>query len=803
MTACYNDNENIWTVTTANGFFTTCRYFLPATGILSVPKAPNFTGLESYTGEWYQASNWPAHKVDFQGKRIAIVGTGSTGVHLVPKLAPIAKELTIFQRTPNYVLPSRNYCIDEYQAVDIKRNHNATWKCAEMNLAGHACQSSGRTVKGIGDADKIRQIFDFGWERGCFNFQMETFDDVFIDPESNKQCADYIRQKICAIVQDSRKAEILCPKYPFGSKRPPSGHFYYETFNRPNVNLVDISRNDIGLFERGIRTSTNIEYEFDMIIFALGFDAGTGALNEIEIQGSQDKTLRERWAEKLKTFAGVLVPGFPNMFIVCGPHLPAGNQPIMLEIAVNWIGKTIRHMEKNTLAKIDVREKVVDAWSHHAEELWTSVFIAKPAQENRSWFIGTNIPGKPPRIMFYFGGVQNWKSWLDKEIETAWASMDFLPLTVTDKESKDKSGQHTSVGGLSITAEYLESAAVPLQSDEFGMSPAEKFNLGSAACARYIDWAVKEIHDHGLAVTQDHRAYWWNALQEFVKSESGQALIQQSPDTKDGLDQLTSRLGIEGEAIAWIGPELVRMLTGQTNPLFHVLKDDLLFRMYLSDEGARPNQYIAHYARMLTSRKKDLRILGIGAGTGGTTSQVLQACSPNGKSFYSEYMYTDISNGFFKAAQTTFEKWEGLLTFRTLNIENDGTKQGFEEHAYDLVIAANVVHAIRSLTESLGTIHKLLKPGGVLGLVKLTRLTPYFNIAFGSLSSWWLGVDEGRRGSPLQSPEQWNKQLQKSGFSGVDLAAYDLPEPERHSALLLSTAVTAEAATNGHTLPLI
>ncbi|KAL8888332.1 MAG: hypothetical protein Q9192_006193, partial [Flavoplaca navasiana] len=729
VAARYSDKEKVWKITTADGLTTTCRYFLPATGILSIPRQPNFPGLKSYTGEWYQTSNWPAHKVHFHGKRIAIVGTGSTGVHLIPKLAPVAKELTVFQRSPNYVLPGRNHAIDDYQAVDIKKNHDMTWKLATMNLAGHACEASGKTVKDVADPIKIRQIFDRGWERGCFNFQMETFDDVFMDPESNEQAAEFIRQKIRAIVQDPGKAELLCPRYPFGAKRPPSGHFYYETFNRPNVKLVDISRDEIELNEKGIRTRSGVGYEVDMIIFALGFNSGTGALNEIDIRGSQDKSLREHWMESLGTFAGILVSGFPNMFIVCGPHMPAGNQPTMLEIAVNWIGKTIRHMENNRLTEIKVGEKAVNTWSAHADEIWKSAFILGPAVENRSWSVDRSIPGKPPKVMFYFGGVQNWKSWLDDEIGTGWASMEFSLLAGADEAEEDLSDHDVLVGGVPITPEILESVVVPLQSDQIGMSPAEKFNVVSAACARYMDWAVKEVQDGGLAVRKDHRALWWKVLQRFVESDWGQALIQRSPNTKDKLDQLTSKLGVEGEAIARIGPELVRMLTGQTNPLFHVLKDDLLFRMYLSDEGARPNRYMADYTKMMISQRKDLRILEVGAGTGGTTFQVFQACSANGERFCSEYMYTDISNGFFKTGESTLQKWEGLLTFKTLNVENDAVTQGFEEHGYDLVIAANVVHATTSLTHTLSNIHKLLRPGGVLGLVELTRLTPYFNMA--------------------------------------------------------------------------
>ncbi|PNP47787.1 hypothetical protein THARTR1_10472 [Trichoderma harzianum] len=349
----------------------------------------------------------------------------------------------------------------------------------------------------------------------------------------------------------------------------------------------------------------------------------------------------------------------------------------------------------------------------------------------------------------------------------------------------------------SITAEVIESVIIPLQSDEAGISQAEKVNLTSVACARYIDWAVREMHNRGLTVKDDHRVNWWKLLQKFAASEVGKSLIQQSPETKEELDKLTSRLGVEGEAVARIGPELIPLLTGETDPLTHFLKDDLLFRVYHSDEGARPNQYMADYVKMLTFQRRDLRILEIGAGTGGTTYRILQSCTPSGDSFCAEYMYTDISSGFFEAVRTTrLKDWAHLLTFQTLDLEKDAAEQGFMEHSYDLVVAANVVHATRSLAKSLNTIRKLLKPGGVLGLVELTRTTPYINMTFGSIPGWWAGVDEGRTESPLQSAEQWNAHLQNAGFSGVDLAAYDLPEPERHCALLLSTAVAAQPLDN-------
>ncbi|TVY28696.1 Dual-functional monooxygenase/methyltransferase [Lachnellula hyalina] len=428
--AHYSDSENIWTISTAAGLSTTCRYFLAASGPLSIAKTPPFAGLKSYTGEWYQTSNWPTHPVDFHGKRVAIIGTGATGVQIIPKLAHVAKELTVFQRTPNYVLPGRNYIIDENEAAEIKQDYDATWHRASTHTSGLKMTKPGRTVQSVADPDKIKQIFDAGWETGGFHFQFETFDELFTNQEANNIASAYVRQKISAIVQDPDTARILSPKHPFLSKRPPCGHFYYEAFNRPNVKLVDISRDDIDLYEKGIRTSSGNEYEFDIIIFALGFDAATGALDEIDVKGSQDKSLKDFWGKKLETFAGVLVPGFPNMFLVCGPHIPFGNMPVVLEIGVNWIGKTLRHMEKNKLAKIDV-----------SETAWMPGRLTSPGNSG-------------PRYLrnLLLQRAHAWTAWLEKEINTSWASMVFPPLADTDK-----AGEYIRTDSQSQTA--IKSAA--------------------------------------------------------------------------------------------------------------------------------------------------------------------------------------------------------------------------------------------------------------------------------------------------------------------------------------------------------
>ncbi|KAJ4248458.1 hypothetical protein NW762_012795 [Fusarium torreyae] len=418
----YSDENQLWTVTVADGSSHTARFVLVATGPLSIPKNPPFANIASFKGEWYQAAKWPKHEVSFHNKRIAIVGTGATGVQIVPKIAPTAKNLTVFQRTPNYVLPGRNYTIDEHQAVEIKENFNTTWKDATSHPFGLAMKPSGYTVKDLADAEKTRRILDRGWECGGFHFQFETFDDIFTSSETNYEASEYVRQKIRAVVRDPKTAELLCPQYPILSKRPPCGHFYYESFNRPNIQLVDISQDTIEVYEKGIQTSSGVEYEFDMIIFALGFDAGTGALSEMDVRGSHGLLLKDYWEAGAQTFAGVMIPEFPNMFLVCGPHVPFGNMPVILDTQVKWIGNTIKYMQDKRLLKIDVTEKAVQAWCTHLEEAFNATLFAESAKKAKAWFVS---PGKASKPLFYFGGVPTWARWLESESSLSWSSMQF------------------------------------------------------------------------------------------------------------------------------------------------------------------------------------------------------------------------------------------------------------------------------------------------------------------------------------------------------------------------------------------
>ncbi|MGF0289922.1 flavin-containing monooxygenase, partial [Rhodococcus ruber] len=278
--ATYDDADNTWTITTDDGNQFTCTYFFTGLGHLSVPQEPPYEGLDSFNGEVYLTGRWPKEKVDFTGKRVAVVGTGASGIQTIPHVAEVAEHLTVFQRTPNYVMPAQNHDLDDEFRRKIKSDYAAVWNKARNHVFGFPMDPAGRMYDDVEiDAERDR-IFEEGWRNGGFHFVFETFDDLILDQRSNDAAAEFIRKKIREIVEDPETAELLTPRgYPYISKRPPSGTNYYETFNRDNVSLVDIRSNPIeALTANGLRTRER-EYEFDVIIFATGFDAVTGALN--------------------------------------------------------------------------------------------------------------------------------------------------------------------------------------------------------------------------------------------------------------------------------------------------------------------------------------------------------------------------------------------------------------------------------------------------------------------------------------------------------------------------------------------
>lgn len=422
--AHYDGDNNLWKVTNDKGQSYTCRYLITAVGPLSAPRPPPFPGLEKFRGEWYQTSSWPKEPVSFEGKRVAVIGTGATGVQVVPIAAHDAKSVTVFQRTPSYVIPGRNYKITAPGLKEIQRNYDQTWEQARAQVFGMAIPNAGRTIADVRDEAHHQQILERGWEIGGFYYVFNTFDDLIISPESNEKASEFIRNKIRAIVDDKETAEMLCPKYPLLAKRPPLGHFYYEAFNRPNVKLVDISKNPVKeMTPQGLRTETE-DYEFDVIIFAVGFDAATGALTAVDIEGENGANLNKKWSQTLESYLGIMVEGFPNMFMISGPQSPFANIPIVIDGAADWIGKAIGHLRETGKSKLAATKASSQQWATNVHDAFQMTLMASSSSQVRSWYVGTNVPGKPENVLFYFGGVGSYFETIEKEAAEGFPSLE-------------------------------------------------------------------------------------------------------------------------------------------------------------------------------------------------------------------------------------------------------------------------------------------------------------------------------------------------------------------------------------------
>ena len=426
VTAAHRDEaKNVWRVTTSKGEEYTCTFLITATGPLATPLKPPFPGLDSYKGEWYQTGLWPKHKVDFRGKRVAVVGTGATAVQVIPVVAHNAKTLTVFQRTPNYVLPSRNHPLTGDQLSEIKGDYGKVFGRARTQAFGMDFVDSKQTMADLKDDAEIQRVLEYGWEIGGFRYIFETFADMLTDAKCNEVAAEFVRNKIRSIVKDKKTAELLCPNYTILSKRPPLGHYYFETFNRENVKLVDVKNDPIqDVTPNGLRTGT-AEYEFDMIIFAIGFDAITGTLAKIDLRGTDNQLLTEQLDKKMATAYGITVEGFPNLFLISGPQAPFANIPVVIDNTVDWIGRTIGYMHAHGYGQIDTTQEVAEKWREMVNMVFNMTVLPQGAKDTRSWYIGANVEGKNVEPMFYFGGVAPYFAACEKEITDGFPGFKF------------------------------------------------------------------------------------------------------------------------------------------------------------------------------------------------------------------------------------------------------------------------------------------------------------------------------------------------------------------------------------------
>jgi cyclohexanone monooxygenase len=404
--ATFEEDAAVWRIVTDAGETVTATYLVTAAGLLSDTYEPPFPGIADFAGDWYQTSLWPKQGVDFAGKRVAVIGTGATAIQLIPEVAREAAHLTVFQRTPNYVVPARNHLMPESQVVEINRTWDEMWAHLRKQPFALPIPVSGRVADDVPDAAERQRVFDQVWETGGFRFIFESFDDLITNQAINDEASDYVRNKIRTIVKDPETAELLCPTgHPFGTKRLPLGHFYYETFNRENVELVSVADNPIErITPRGIELEDGSEHEVDIIVFALGFNAITGALGQVDLRGRGGRTLNEKWAGGASAYLGVAVDEFPNMFVILGPQSPFVNTPPMVERQVDFIGDAIRYLREHELGPVEATAEAVEAWNAECHTGLNETLIPK-GLDDRPWFL-RRIPGKPLNVLFYFGGFE-------------------------------------------------------------------------------------------------------------------------------------------------------------------------------------------------------------------------------------------------------------------------------------------------------------------------------------------------------------------------------------------------------------
>ena len=405
--AHYDETANLWRVSTDAGEVLTAQFLITAVGCLSSANIPNIPGLETFGGRWYHTGQWPHEGVDFTGKRVGLVGTGSTGIQAAPVIAETAAHLTVFQRTANYSVPARNAPLTPEFKHYVKENTAEIRQVMHSSANGHPWPVADRSALETSPEER-QALYEAAWETGGLRFRA-TFRDLVIDNAANDTAAAFIRNKIREIVKDPATAAKLSDfDHPYAAKRPPIDTDYFETFNRDNVALVDVRAEPIDrITSRGIRTR-DAEYPLDTIVFATGFDGMTGSLTRMDIRGRNGLSLTKAWAAGPRNYLGLQVAGFPNLFTVTGPGSPSVlcNMPVAIEQHVEWITDCIAHMRQHGLKRIEPNDEAVDSWVAQVNAAANATLLP---QAKHSWYLGANIPGKPRVFMPYAGGMAHYR----------------------------------------------------------------------------------------------------------------------------------------------------------------------------------------------------------------------------------------------------------------------------------------------------------------------------------------------------------------------------------------------------------
>ena len=391
-----------------------CRFYVMASGCLSLPKAPEIAGHDRFRGEVYFTSTWPHEGVDFTGKRVAVIGTGSSGIQSIPLIAAQASQLTVFQRTANFSIPARNGPPSPERLAALEADREAYRDEAKLSRAGVPTEVT--DIAGAWATDEVRRArFEAAWEAGELIEILGVFNDLLSNETSNEVVAEMIREKIRSIVVDPETAEALCPRdHPFGSKRPCLDTNYFETYNLPHVRLVDLRRHPIvSITESGIETADE-SLEFDAIVYATGFDAMTGPVVAVDIEGRDGVSLREKWADGPSTYLGLTTVGFPNFFTITGPGSPSvlSNMAVSIEQHVDWVAGCLDDLRARGFETIEPTPLAEAGWNQHVDD-GASITLYPTAN---SWYMGANVPGKPRAFLPYVAGVDVYRATCDEVV---------------------------------------------------------------------------------------------------------------------------------------------------------------------------------------------------------------------------------------------------------------------------------------------------------------------------------------------------------------------------------------------------
>jgi cation diffusion facilitator CzcD-associated flavoprotein CzcO len=401
IAAALDEDTLRWTVTTDRGEVVSARFVIMATGPLSAALIPDFPGLDTFAGEIYHTAHWPHEDVDFTGKRVAVIGTGSSGIQSVPVIARQADELYVFQRTPNYSVPAGNRAFTADEIVEYKANYDERRRLSWRSGGGSPHIAHPKLTMEASPQER-REAFEKRWELGGVLFS-KTFSDQMIDMAANEEARKFFEEKVRAVIDDPELADLLVPDdHPIGTKRICTDTNYFQTFNEPHVKLVSVRKTPIESVDpAGINTS-DAHYDLDAIVLATGFDALTGALAKIDIAGRGGRTLSDDWAAGPRTYLGLAVDSFPNLFLVSGPGAPAvlANMVLHAEAHVNWIADAIAYLGEHGYQAIEATADAVDNWGAELNQRADATLFPKA----NSWYMGANVPGKPRGFMLFLGG---------------------------------------------------------------------------------------------------------------------------------------------------------------------------------------------------------------------------------------------------------------------------------------------------------------------------------------------------------------------------------------------------------------